>query len=80
MRILTLLKFNYKCYEYNPELLERLLFGDRSWSPASVDTGSTERLSTVILLYVGLFPSCEGCEITEARVVVVVSVPKGDID
>ena len=79
MRILTLLKFNYKGNQYRLELIERMMFGDRSWSPASVDAGSAERLGAVVLFNVGLFPSCEGCEITETRVVVIVSVPKRDI-
>ena len=53
---------------------------DRSWSPTSVDTGSAEGLGAVVLFDIGLFPSCEGCEITETRIVIVVSVPKGDVN
>ena len=53
---------------------------DRSWFPTSIDTGSAEGLGTVVLFDIGLFPSCEGCEITETRIVIVVSVPKGDVN
>ena len=49
-------------------------------SPVSVDCGSTESASTEVLFHGGLLPPCEGLEVAEAGVTVVVGVPQRGLE